>query len=170
MSLDIILYDKEPEYYTTEEDTTPVINLDDKPDGMLDRDYYKKIFSEVDYVMEGDIKNDATEFSRFSIGYFGFKRLREAIAKATNNFHYETNYTEENPFGDHRLFWEEDDELFIKFLLHSDSDGSLGSDTIKHLAKVINNLPSEVDDPNWEEFLDFVNESVKLEDPYWEFM
>jgi len=170
MSLDIILYNKKPEYYTAEEETSPNINLDDKPEGMREIDYYMKRFDEEECILEGDVKNDATEISRFSIGYGGFKFLREAIARATNNFHYETNYTEENPFGDYRLFWEEEDELFINFLLHSDSEGSLGSEAIMHLAKVINNLPSEVDNPNWREFLEFVNESAKLDDPYWEFM
>lgn len=156
MSLVINSYNKKPEYYTDEEETK--IDYSKKTENMSEAEFYQKVFSDPDYIAEGDIKNDAESLYSFEIGYFGFKQLREAIAEATHNFHYETDYTE-NPFGDYSLHWEHDDELLKEFLLHSDSDGYLTGDVLSHLGDVLNKL-KDVDSERFDEFKDFINESL----------
>ena len=93
-------------------------------------------------------RNDDKDW--FHIGYGAFFHLRKAIGEQLGY-----QYSADNM---KILIPDNEDQSITEFLLHSDCDGTLEEETIKHLWEAIKN--KKIDNPKIDEFKKFTKQSV----------
>lgn len=102
-------------------------------------------------------RNDDKDW--FQIGYAAFFHLRKAIGQELG---YDYDYSD----IDKVYFPDDEDKKITEFLIHSDCDGALNKEVIKHLWEAVEN--KKIDNPRIDEFKKFTEKSV-LDGATWVF-